>query len=86
MKLEAREEAGIMSKVLTRAEMEARYEGEWVLVEEPEVDDRLEVLRGVVTAHSTDRDVVDRADLERRPKYAALVYLGDVPQDMGFIL
>ena len=37
-----------MNQVLTRAEMEAQFDGEWVLVADPEVDEHHEVQRGRV--------------------------------------
>lgn len=45
---------------LTYAEMEARYDGEWVVVVDPVSNDQLEVLRGAVIAHSPDRDELHR--------------------------
>lgn len=47
-----------MNEVLTRAEMEARFDGEWVLVSEPELDENLEVLSGLVVSHGQDPEVV----------------------------
>ncbi len=35
-----------MSQLLTRAEIESRFDSEWVLIEDPEVDNRSRVVRG----------------------------------------
>ena len=47
-----------MNEVLTVQEIEARYEAEWILVEDPEVTPQLEVVGGKVLFHSKDRDEV----------------------------
>lgn len=47
-----------MDEVLTLAEIEARFASEWVLVEDPQTDEALEVRSGKVRWHSNDRDEV----------------------------
>ena len=51
-----------MDEVLTAAEIEKRFESEWVLIEDPQTDEALEVRRGKVRWHSKDRDEVYRKD------------------------
>jgi hypothetical protein len=46
--------------VLTLAEIEARFHSEWVLVENPQTNEALEVQRGSVVCHSKERDEVYR--------------------------
>ncbi len=41
-----------MDEVLSMSEIEARYPSEWVLIADPEVDDRVGVVRGKVVFHS----------------------------------
>lgn len=75
-----------MNEVLTRAEMEARFDGEWVLVEDPELTPQLEVLQGRVLSHSADRDLVYQKGIELRPKHSAYLYLGHLPENMVIVL
>jgi hypothetical protein len=75
-----------VSKVLTIAQIEKRYDGEWVLVGDPDVDDSNEVRSGKMLAHSKDRDEVYRAGVELRPKSSAILYLGEFPEDTAIIL
>ena len=75
-----------MGEVLTLAEMKAKYDNEWLLVGDPELDENLEIVRGRVLFHSRDREEVDRADMELRPKSAAHVYTGKIPEDAVFLL
>lgn len=49
-----------MDEVLTAAQIEAQFESEWVLIEDPQTDAALEVQRGKVRWHSKDRDEVYR--------------------------
>jgi hypothetical protein len=75
-----------MNDVLTMEEIEARYTGEWVLLENPEIDTLQNVLRGRLLWHSPDRDEIDRKDVELCPRDAAVLFIGDPPDDLAFIL
>ena len=54
-----------MTEVLTIGEIEARFPSEWVLIGDPETDERQRLLSGAVLFHSPGRDEVDRKPLER---------------------
>lgn len=58
-----------MAETLSIQEIQARYDGEWVLIGDPEVDASLTVQRGQVLWHSKDRDMV--TCLSRPAKSAA---------------
>ncbi len=76
-----------MNQVLTIAEIEAEYDSEWVLVEDPHTDqETLEVLDGVVLCHSKDRDEVYRKAVELRPSRFAMLYTGRIPEDAAIVL
>jgi hypothetical protein len=75
-----------MDEVLTLAEIEARYDGEWVLIGDPEYDEQSRVVRGRVLSHSRNRDDLDRVDAELRPQSAAYLYLGEIPEDAVVVL
>ncbi len=46
---------------LSEAQIKERYPEEWVLVRNAEFDDKWNVVRGVVAAHSPNREVIDEA-------------------------
>ena len=75
-----------MDKVFTIQEIEAEFESEWVLIEEPTTNDALEVQRGKVIHHSRDRDEVYRVATSRRPKHFAVIYTGKLPKDTAIAL
>ena len=75
-----------MNGVLTRAEIEARFDSEWVLIENPELDEHLEVIRGRVAWHSKDRDEVYQKAIELRPKHSAFLYTGRLPEGTAVVL
>ena len=75
-----------MSETLTRDEIEARFDSEWVLIEDPVVDDQLRVVRGKVVHHSKDRDEVDRKMIELRLKSSATLYTGKMPENTAIVL
>ena len=56
-----------MSDILTIAEMAAQFVSEWVLVEDPQTNDALEVKGGKVRWHSKYRDEVYRKRLSFAP-------------------
>jgi hypothetical protein len=75
-----------MDEVLTLAQIEKRFDSEWVLVDDPQTDDSLEVRGGIVRAHSKDRDEVYRRAIEIRSKRCAIVYTGKMPPGTAIVL
>lgn len=75
-----------MDDVMSIAEIEAQCESEWVLLEDPETNDALEVQSGKVRWHSKDRDEVYRKTVELRPKRFAMLYTGKLPRDTAIVL
>ena len=75
-----------MNEPMSVAEIHAKFESEWVLLEDPETTKGLEVTSGKVLWHSKDRDEVYRKALELRPKHSAILYTGTIPEDAVIIL
>jgi hypothetical protein len=75
-----------MSDVLTITEIEAPFVAEWVLVEDPQTNDAMEVQCGKVLYHSKDRDEVYREAVRLRPKRFAMLYTGTLPKDTAVVL
>jgi hypothetical protein len=69
-----------MNEVLTRAEMETRFDGEWVLVADPETDENLEVLRGRVVSHGQDPEAVYQEAIDQHVRHWASLYFGPIPE------
>ena len=75
-----------MDEILTIGEIESEFVAEWVLVEDPQIDDGLEVLSGTVRFHSKDRDEVYRKAAQLRPGRFAVVYTGSIAKDAAVVL
>jgi hypothetical protein len=75
-----------MSDVLTIAEIEAQFIGEWILVADPQTNEALDVQSGTVLYHSKDRDEVYREAVRLRPKRFAMLYTGTLPKDTAIVL
>jgi hypothetical protein len=75
-----------MDEILTIAEIEGKFESEWVLIEDPSTDESLEVRGGTVRWHGKDRDEVYRRTVQLRPKRFAIVYTGTMPGDTAIAL
>ena len=75
-----------MDEILTISQIEERFESEWILVEDPQTSEALEVQSGKVRWHSKDRDEVYRKAVELRPKRFAILYTGKMPQDTAIVL
>jgi len=75
-----------MDEILTIAEIESRFVAEWVLVEDPETNDSLELQGGRVRYHSKDRDEVYRKAVELKPSRFAVHYTGKIPKDAAVVL
>lgn len=75
-----------MDEILTITQIEKRFSSEWVLVEDPQTNEALEVQNGTVRWHSKDRDEVYRKALELQPRRFAMLYTGKMPEDAAIIL
>ena len=75
-----------MSDVLTVTEIQSQFPSEWVLVENPNTNDLLEVQSGNVLYHSKDREEVYRKAVELRPKKFAMLYTGSIPPNTAIVL
>jgi len=75
-----------MSEILSRAEIETRFDNEWVLIDDPQTNDVLEVLGGKVLIHSKDRDEVYRLAVALRPKRCAVLYIGEMPGNTAIVV
>ena len=71
---------------MTMAELESEFDGEWILVGDPETSESLEVIRGTVLHHSKDRDEVYRRAVALRPKRSAIVFTGRMPENTAIVL
>jgi len=75
-----------MTEILTMDEIRARFEGEWVLLEDPRTNDVLEVQSGKVLHHSKDRDEVWQQAIARKPGRFTVFYNGTIPEDTHYLL
>ncbi len=75
-----------MDEVMTIDEIESQFQSEWVLVEDPQTNEALEVQSGKVRFHSKDRDEIYRKAVELRPKRFAMLYTGIIPEDTAIVL
>ncbi len=75
-----------MSQVLTLDEIKDRYDSEWILIADPEVNEHMEVVRGKVVCHSKDRDEVYRKAIDLRLKSSATLFTGKMPENTAIVL
>ena len=73
-----------MRKKMTIAEMESQFNSEWVLIEDPEVSEDMQIIGGTMIFHSPDRNSVRQKMAELRPSHAAVMFLGEPPTDMHY--
>jgi hypothetical protein len=73
-------------KALTFAQMRKKYHSEWLLIENPETNDLLEIVRGKVLLHSKDRDEVYGKAASLHPRRFATLYTGTIPKDAAIVL
>jgi hypothetical protein len=79
-------EKTMTENVLSLAEIEARFDSEWVLLEDPVLSPGGQVAGGKVVWHSTDRDEVYQKAVELRLKHSAFLYTGEMPEDAVIVL
>ena len=75
-----------MDKVMSWKEIEETFDSEWVIIEDPELTPMLEIIRGKVVFHGKDKDKLHQKMRELRPLRSAVIFVGDPPKDLEFIL
>jgi len=67
-----------MDEILTREEIEKRYPNEWVMIEDPKVDEHNEVVRGKVIGRSPNRSVAYEAVSKSNARCFASLFTGPI--------
>ncbi|MYC30134.1 MAG: hypothetical protein F4X65_08610 [Chloroflexi bacterium] len=75
-----------MNEVMTWAEIEAAFDGEWVLIENPETTPVLEIVRGKVVFHGRDKSLVQKKMKELQLTRSAFLFVGEHPDDVAYLL
>lgn len=75
-----------MNQMLAMSEIASRYPNEWLLIADAELDDELNVVRGEVVAHSSNRDEVYGKLLSVKGRSFAIEYVGEPPEDWAVAL
>ncbi|MFM2313403.1 MAG: hypothetical protein RLZZ04_2679 [Cyanobacteriota bacterium] len=75
-----------MSEIMTFEEIKKNYHGQWVLIAYSEADEDLQVVKGKVIAYSTNKEDIYQALELAREQPLAIEYMGQVPEDLAFIL
>lgn len=76
----------MMNDLMTMAEIKAKFDSEWVLLDDPMTNQNLEVLSGRVVCHSKDRDEVHRKAVALKSKRIAIFYAGTMPPGTAIAL
>ena len=71
-----------MNEILTLSEIQEQFDREWILIEDPFLDERKQVAGGRVLWHSKNRAEIYSKALELRPKHSASLYTGPTPEDI----
>ena len=75
-----------MDEVMSWAEIEETFNGEWVLIEDPECAPNLKIIRGKVIFHSKDRAEISVKMAELTRMHHAIMYIGGLPEGMEMVL
>ncbi|MGB3263008.1 MAG: hypothetical protein WBA89_03540 [Microcoleus sp.] len=75
-----------ISRILSLEEIFSLYPDEWVLIVNPELDEELNVIRGEVLAHATERDEIYSKLSLRNGKSVAIEYTGSIPDNIAVML
>jgi hypothetical protein len=72
--------------ILTKQQIIDQFPDEWVLIDEPEFDDALEVTCGRVAFHSGNKNDIYKADRSLQLKKAAYLFTGNVGINKTYVL
>jgi len=76
----------LTKEIVTWEEIQHRFDGEWVLLEEPITDERMEILSGTLLCHSKDRAKIDAESMRLRPRSSAIFYVGEPSDDPNEVI
>jgi len=76
----------MMLEILTVEEIRSRYAPQWVLIGDPQTDEKDQLQGGRVLYHSTNGEEVCRKAMEFPPGRYALRFLGERPEDVVLVL
>lgn len=71
----------LTKEIVTWKEIQDRFDGEWVFLENPITDERMEILSGELLCHSKDRADIDAESKKLRPRRSAIFYVGEPSDD-----
>ena len=75
-----------MDKVMSWEEIKETFDGEWVLIEDPEYTRSREFVRGKVIFHSKERAELGAKMVELPRMHHAIRYIGGLPEGLEMIL
>ncbi len=75
-----------MEKMMTVGQIEKRFKSQWVLLSDPVLDKKNQLVRGKVVYHNKDRDKVYQKAIDLKLPYTATLYTGKIPKDMAIVL
>lgn len=70
------------SEIMTVCEIKEHYDNEWILLEDPVLDERKLVAGGKVRCHSKNRDDVYNKAVELRLRHSTFHYTGPTPENI----
>jgi hypothetical protein len=76
----------VIGERLSIEEINRRFEGQWVLLEDPEIAEDEEVLSGRLLFHTEDRDELDERVLDLRPRHSAIFFVGEPDPELAYLL
>lgn len=76
-----------MDEMLTWAEIEERFPDEWVVIDQPQLTDELDITGGRVVHHGIDRDQAELEATRNCLKFYTVWYIGErIPEGTVVIL
>jgi hypothetical protein len=73
-----------MSEILDYEKIKQRYDGQWVIIADHEIDEDLEVLAGEILAHSSSETEIYQMLSLASGKNVSIKYIGTVPENIAF--
>lgn len=75
-----------MTQYVSINDVEEQFQSEWVLLEDPDLNESDRIVGGVLRFHSADRDEVYKKARNLQLKHSAIFFAGPIPSDVEFIL
>lgn len=75
-----------MAEIISYTDIQNKYDSQWVLLEDPEIDEFSKIKSAKLLWFSKNRDEIYQKANSLKPKHAAILFIGKPSGNITFVL